>query len=75
MLQSGDTLQQLIQSLWPESTCALLPTAHQGKRCIYTNRLDRALDNLTQPVLSLNTLPTLVNTGVWIINVAFEQVF
>lgn len=26
MLQSDDTLQQLIQSLWPESTCTFLPT-------------------------------------------------
>lgn len=48
MLQSGDTLQQLIQSLWPESTCTRLPTTHgRGKKsCISTNRLGRAPDHL-----------------------------
>lgn len=30
MLQSGETLQQLIQSLWPESTCTLLPATDRG---------------------------------------------
>lgn len=32
MLQSDDTLQQLIQSLWPVSTCTFLPTADRKKR-------------------------------------------
>lgn len=30
MLQSGETLQQLIQSLWPESTCTRLPSTQEG---------------------------------------------
>lgn len=29
MLQSDDTQQQLIQSLWPESTCTFLPAKHR----------------------------------------------
>lgn len=31
MLQSDDTLQQLIQSLWPESTCTLLPSTDRNQ--------------------------------------------
>lgn len=31
MLQSDDTLQQLIQSLWPRSTCTFLPAADGRK--------------------------------------------
>lgn len=45
MLQSDETLQQLIQSLWPESTCTFLPTI--GRLKVLLRRMRHATSDIT----------------------------